>query len=319
MDFVGQFIYKCGMHPVLKTCSRILFPKVTFGAPVTVRRLLASEFAHFPRQRRSLKLASPETGCGFTLIELLVVIAIIAILAAMLLPALSKAKVKAQGIQCLSNLKQLQLAGLMYPDDNNGILRTSGDNNEIAWVMGWLDFAPNNPANYDVKLLNDPKYAMFANYIKNAGVYKCPADMSTTLVGSQRLPRIRSMGMSQAINCQGFWLPSPPYLVFKKITDVRSAAMTYVLLDEHPDSINAGGFANQMVETPASAKIIDYPASYHNGAAGISFMDGHCEIKKWQDPRTRPAPRYNNNLQLNVASANNQDMIWLSDRTTVKK
>jgi Tfp pilus assembly protein PilE len=248
-----------------------------------------------------------------------VVIAIIAILAAMLLPALSKAKTKAQGIQCMSNLKQLQLACLMYPDDNNGILAPSGDNNDIAWVMGWLDFAANNPANYDLKLLTDPKYAMFANYIKNAGVYKCPADLSTTLVNNQRLPRIRSMGMSQAINCQGFWLPAPKYLVFKKITDVRSAAMTYVMLDEHPDSINAGGFANQMVETPASAKIIDYPASYHNGAAGISFMDAHCEIKKWMDARTRAPVRYNNNLQLNVASANNTDMIWLSDRTTVKR
>ncbi len=267
----------------------------------------------FPKQ------SSSKTDGGFTLIELLVVIAIIAILAAMLLPALAKAKIKAQGIQCMSNLKQLQLACLMYPDDNNGILAPSGDNNDIAWVMGWLDFAPNNPANYDLKLLTDPKYAMFANYIKNAGVYKCPADQSTTLVGSQRLPRIRSMGMSQAINCQGFWLPAPKYRVFKKITDVRSAAMTYVMLDEHPDSINAGGFANEMVESPAAAKIIDYPASYHNGAAGISFMDGHCEIKKWQDARTRPAPRYNNNLQLNVASANNKDMIWLSERTTEKR
>jgi prepilin-type N-terminal cleavage/methylation domain-containing protein/prepilin-type processing-associated H-X9-DG protein len=267
---------------------------------------------------------APKPSCsrpegGFTLIELLVVIAIIAILAAMLLPALSKAKTKAQGIQCMSNLKQLQLACLMYPDDNNGILAPSGDNDQIAWVMGWLDFAANNPANYDLKLLTDPKYAMFANYIKNAGVYKCPADLSTTLVGNQRLPRIRSMGMSQAINCQGFWLPAPKYQVFKKITDVRSAALTYVMLDEHPDSINAGGFANQMVESPASAKIIDYPASYHNGAAGISFMDGHCEIKKWMDARTRAPVRYNNNLQLNVASANNADMIWLSDRTTVKR
>ena len=92
----------------------------------------------------------------------------------------------------------------------------------------------------------------------------------------------------------------------------------YVLLDEHPDGINAGGFANMMVENPAAARIIDFPASYHNGAAGLSFADGHSEIKKWLDGRTTPPPKYNGQLALNVASPNNKDMIWLSDRTTVK-
>ncbi len=93
-------------------------------------------------------------------------------------------------------------------------------------------------------------------------------------------------------------------------------SMTYVLLDEHPDSINAGGFANMMVESAGSARIIDFPASYHNGAAGISFADGHAEIRKWVDQRTQPPARYNNELQLNVASPNNRDMIWLSERTS---
>jgi prepilin-type processing-associated H-X9-DG protein len=88
------------------------------------------------------------------------------------------------------------------------------------------------------------------------------------------------------------------------------------MLDEHPDSLNAGGFANTIVESPASARIVDFPASYHNGAAGISFADGHAEIRKWIDSRTRPNPTYDGNLALNVASANNKDMIWLSDRTS---
>ena len=89
------------------------------------------------------------------------------------------------------------------------------------------------------------------------------------------------------------------------------------LLDEHPDGLNAGGFANMMVESAGTARIIDFPAdATADGAGGISFADGHAEIRKWVDPRTRPAPHYNNNLPLNVASPNNQDMIWLAQRTS---
>jgi len=92
--------------------------------------------------------------------------------------------------------------------------------------------------------------------------------------------------------------------------------MRFVFVDEHPDGINAGGFANMMVENPGNARIIDFPASYHNGACGISFSDGHTEIRKWRDSRTQAPVHYDNTLQLNVASPNNQDMIWLAERTT---
>jgi prepilin-type N-terminal cleavage/methylation domain-containing protein/prepilin-type processing-associated H-X9-DG protein len=270
------------------------------------------------------------TGKGFTLIELLVVIAIIAVLAGMLLPVLGRAKAKAHGIKCETNLKQLQLVWHLYADDNSDKVTSSGYQKPVeptAWVDGWLDYKADNPDNTNTAALRNPGRSKFATYLRAVELYKCPADNSAIRTPAGVFSRVRSMSMSQAFGGPGDWLDpdgflanvsSRKYRVYYKTSDLINPrpSMCYVLLDEHPDSMNAGGFANMMVESPGAARIIDFPAAYHNGAAGVSFADGHAEIRKWVDARTKPSIRYNNDLLLNIGTPNNRDMIWLSDRTS---
>lgn len=271
------------------------------------------------KQSRAGKRTRNGTG-AFTLIELLVVIAIIAILAAMLLPALSKSKTKAQGINCLNNGRQMMLAWHLYVDDNQERLPEAFG--PESWVEGNLDFNGANRSNWDINqdLARSPLWQYCG---KNAKVWKCPADMSAVKYNGVMYPRVRSISMNSWFNSTDTHWFGEGFRIYKKMSDLQDPgpSRTFVFVDEREDSINDGELCVGMSgypDQPDQWKLVDYPASYHNHAAGLSFADGHSEIKKWVDPRTYPPVKNSTDLLLNVTSPKNPDAFWLMDRSTRK-
>ncbi|MSU60136.1 MAG: prepilin-type N-terminal cleavage/methylation domain-containing protein [Pedosphaera sp.] len=280
-----------------------------------------------PRKQPATAVKSARSSpLGFTLVELLVVIALIAILAALLLPALSRARDRAQGIVCLNNARQLTVAWTLYADDHNGRLaynlggdlkrETVAPRTNLNWVNGILTWELDED-NINTATITSASLAPYAN--RNLGIYRCPSDhvLSTVQRNAGWNARVRSYSMNAMVgdagdlSASGSNLNNPGYLQYFSFASIQRPDEIFVFLDEHPDSINDGYFINKAY----NYQWVDLPASYHNGAAAFAFADGHSELHRWQFAQTKPPAKADVvDLPLPVADNATADLTWVLKR-----
>lgn len=273
---------------------------------------------------------------GFSLVELLVVIAIIGVLSSILLPALAKAKARAQGVYSLNNTRQLTVATVLYSDDHHDNLPYNlGLNDKVAakgvstsadsMALNWA----NNVLDWELSSDNTNSAALLASGLGpytggSAKIYRCPADYALSSI-QQRAgweSRVRSYSMNAMIGDAGSFTRSgynennPDYLQFFRYSSIPRPSDIFVFVEEHPDSIKDGYFLNR-ADAP---KWIDLPASDHDGAGAFSFADGHSEMHHWRRSSTKPAARPDAaNLPIWLKGSDLQDFLWVLSTMSVSR
>jgi len=271
---------------------------------------------------------------GFTLIELLVVIAIIAILASMLLPALSRAKQKSQGIACLSNLKQLATASVVYAGDFRDFWPLNNQGDDAVNLA-------NPPASYTPRVwaegregsnlideataegMVSERVSLLAPYLKATGVFRCPGDNKPWKVNGKLVTRPRSFGMNAYVAWNaGPWHDMPNekrYRIFRRTTESRTTSAIFFFGEIHPDSVCRPMFGMNM----DAQTIYHYPGNYHGQVSNFAFLDGHAEAHHWRDPQFNnpsPPPTDWHNHTGNAAKPSSYfDLAWLKDHATVRQ